>query len=104
MTDSLPQRMREAAPVLIEAAARAGVSVRAQEWAHVADSLIAFADRWEAEDRVKAEREALVEEFASRIYHYLTGQSWLGAGSVDDYRDAARKLIDAGWRKGGSGA
>ena len=89
------ERMREAASVLREAEKRAG-SEAPHYWA--ASILLASADRWEAEDRVAAERERLVKELRQEILAGVISEvsnesPWNSAEIV------ARKLIDAGWNR-----
>lgn len=93
MTDSLPERMREAAEVLEEATARCGGG---STWDPV--GLIDYASRWEAEDAAAAEREALVEELRREIMHAI-----ISGGSNESFHDsvgnAARSVIANGWTR-----
>lgn len=90
---TLPERMREAAETLNEANVRHG-STTWPAWAP--DSLRHYANVWEVEDAVNAE----VEDLAQRLFE-LIGGIWRGLpdGCREDYRDRARKLLDAGYRK-----
>lgn len=107
MTDSLPQRMREAAKVLREASHRHGTGHvdderGANEMKWNAVKLGHWADRWEAEDNAAAEREAMVEELARWLYSYWPtsypfDEDKSGAKAL--YMAQARRLIDAGWTK-----
>lgn len=101
MTDSLPDRMREAAKVLREADRRC--HGRIEGWTPL--DLEGTAEAWEAEDNAAAEREAMVEELAREVYAVIWGASgatWERNASKEIMRAHARRLIAAGWRKGGS--
>jgi hypothetical protein len=60
------------------------------------------AEHVEAEEREKAEREVLVDQFARDLFavNYPNGADPVEFGQVTDiYRCRARKLLDAGWHK-----
>lgn len=98
---SLPDRMREAAKVLREADSRC--HGRIEGWTPL--DLEGTAEAWEAEDNAAAEREAMVEELAQEVYVVIWGASgatWERYASKGIMRARARRLIAAGWRKGGS--
>jgi hypothetical protein len=82
---TLPARRRYAAEVLGEASGRCPDD--ANWWSPY--SLCRFADKWEAEDREKADREALVEELVRDVSN---SQWW-------QPKCMARTLIDNGWTK-----
>lgn len=104
MSDSLPQRMREAAKVLREVSAREGC---AAEYSWPPNLIEVRADRWEVEDDAAAEREAMAEELAHSLL-IIQAQRYPDRGDLldlnctkarDDARNLARKLIAAGWTK-----
>lgn len=95
MSDSLPQRMREAAKVLSEATERSGSGV--VYWDPT--GLRACAARLEAEDNAAAEREAKEWELAAEFIEALPAGTGLHLGI---FYNAARKLIGAGWTKADS--
>lgn len=107
MTDkTLPERMREAADTLEV------VAQRDEFWTGPTAENFIFAlrgtaDVWEREDAEKAAAtaayDAHVEELASTIYHsrYPGPPHWDSEREIirDVYRDSARAVIAAGWRK-----
>jgi hypothetical protein len=89
---TLPQRMREAADVIDEAAAEfhgrpenMNSGWLAHNW--TAKDLRTYADDWEAADR---QAEALTDELARDLY---------GAGWRKVCRSDVRQLIESGWTK-----
>lgn len=108
MTDkTLPERMREAAPLFEEVAARINACSASEFPCSLlsARDLRDFADRWEHEDAEKASAEAAldaeVEELAAWICNSVTPFCWNVCRKEirDLYRGYARDLIAAGWRK-----
>lgn len=97
--ESLPQRMREAAKVVVEAARRWNSTALAPtEWPVTYESLIALADEWESEDRAKAEQEVMVEELARDIaLAEFPDASWPDDFESGERRAHARKVIAFGW-------
>ena len=104
-TKTLPERMREAVPLFLEVAARIneGCDVPEFECSLLsAFDLRKFADEWEREDAAAAAINNEVEELARLMYRQQYGEL-----DFDDdinalqtaYRDRARAIIDAGWRK-----
>lgn len=104
MTDSLPQRMREAAKVLVEASERHHPGVdqsppSSKLWS--AMELCNLATHWEAEDRAKAEQEAERVRRVDELSEFL--RTTMGAAVTElGAVMLARDLDAAGWRKGGS--
>lgn len=96
MSDSLPQRMREAAKVLIETAKRFGTHPTLTHWD--VDRLNDLAAEWEAEDNAAAEHEALVEDLA-RDFEHVVYRAPHGMKPGEAARIHARKLIANGWTK-----
>lgn len=68
------------------------------------DALELWADRLGAEDRAKAEQAAMVEEMAREMCEarFPKATDTTNHAYLADYRVAARRLIEQGWRKGGS--
>lgn len=109
MTDkTLPERMREAAPLFEEVAARINACSASEFPCSLlsARDLRDFADRWEREDVEKAAaevaHEAEVEELARAVYDgFCEGRDWHEdlESTRALYRRAARGAITAGWRK-----
>ena len=104
MTDkTLPERMREAAEVQCEVAARRGVNDSEYAAAYTSFSLRALADQFEREDAEKAAAE--VDALAEVIYREMYPGSTPAAWSVEEnvirnaYRAHARAVIAAGWQK-----
>ena len=100
MSESLPQRMREAAKVLDEASARKQLNDDSRvPW--TAFQLRYTADRFESEDNTTAELESLVEELAKTLLETCHDILRIESSGplFDDAREGARKLIDAGWTK-----
>lgn len=97
----LPIRMREAAKVLRQADVRRGGHVHDREYAWEPRELEALADRFEAEDRTKAEQEAEHVHRVDELSEFL--RTTMGAAVTElGAVMLARDLDAAGWRKGGS--
>ena len=97
MSDSLPQEMREAADVLDVANDRNKL-LPDTPWSPL--QLREYADKWEAEDNVAAEREAMAEELARNVLSAF-GVFWSLdiLAERDKWLQMTRKLIAAGWTK-----
>lgn len=97
----LPLRMREAAKVLREADQRRYPDYhQGNEYGWYPRELEGVADRFEREDkeaehRAKAEQDAMVEKLYADLLKVWTDESPSAL---------ARRLVEAGWRKGGSDA
>jgi hypothetical protein len=89
---TLPARMRYAADVLREADER-----YASKHSWSPDGLEIIADTWEDQDRATTERAAWIRELANTIYR---AAGWSGNGPHEPHLEAARRLIESGWRKG----
>lgn len=105
---TLPQRMRFAADVMDQAKTRLEQELYgalypahgASEWN--SEALRERADIWEAQDRdaaEKAARESLIRELSWAFYET---ERWSGGAPHQKHRNAARKLVESGWRKGDS--
>lgn len=108
---TLPQRMRYADAVLGEARDRYHADHRKDNAGWPATSwdgtgLRAYAEKWEAEDRAVAERDAQVEQLAREMFDANRPEH--GRQQWDDpyevvqgaYMAIARDLVESGWRKG----
>lgn len=107
MTGPLPDRMREAAKTLREADERRSGHRTVYEYAWQPRELEAAADRFEAEDRAKAEREAMAEELATFMVA-VQADNYPGRADLRDPEctkargdalEIARRLIADGWTK-----
>jgi hypothetical protein len=96
----LAQRMRAAADA-IEAFNRARPHVYGLDYFWRPSELRCEAEHVEAEEREKAEREVLVDQFARDLFAVnYPNDNPVEFGQVTGiYRCRARKLLDAGWHK-----
>jgi hypothetical protein len=100
---TLAQRMRYAAQVLDEA--RAEFHNRPENdnsnWLAIAwnkGDLCSFASQWEAADRELIERGETIDELATVLMPIF--DSWTGNMCGRMCREAARLVVESGWRKG----
>lgn len=91
MTDkTLPERMREAADILLQVRERErGRDPHRLFAAYSADDLRGYADKWEQEDADTAAQQAEIHELAALIRDTRD----------DTYQTRAATIITAGWRK-----
>ena len=86
---TLPKRMRYAAQVLEETNKRFRDGCCLWSWSP--SSLGKYAQKFEAEDREAAEREALLDKLINEMRPYCA--------NIKEVKSAARKLIENGWHK-----
>jgi hypothetical protein len=103
LSDPLGQRMRYAAEVLEAVNKRIGIA--SPDWHWRPSELRSEAEHVEAEDREAAEREEMVRQMARDLFTASYDDSPVAAPFYDTtlqrvYGGRARKLIEAGWRKG----
>ena len=99
----LPQQMRAAAGTVYDANERHHSWGQGASWSPF--DLEQWANTWEAEDRAKAEQDAMVEELAKWLSINIGNwplDEWHLRLKPDYWHDRARELMGAGWRKGSS--